>query len=687
MRTQFKSFNFVLPASASVSSFSGKSVSILPNQLLVTAVLSGEISIKKHNTSKLFTEGNIAIMDSDVPFVIRENKENTQLLILTIDNSYYEAQFPHINSTLFCKPTSDKCNRLFPLVLDTALALMEPQPETYSIIDENLKSILKIILDDCQYFSDLIKNNFSNPNTQIEYIGLMQNILLYIFNNYTEKISLSAFAHQMYLSENYLSHLIKKISGASFKELLSFIRCRKSESMLINSAKRLGEISYLSGFSAPVYYKRSFEKFWGISPEEYRKTCSKQPIRQRLTDEGYVLDAKTSIFDFASKYNIKLSISSERFFTNDTVYVDHYIEYFKKVLSDEGAINNIDAEMNESSHGAFINMQKEFQMNIITIDASILVNKITSSNQLTIATNINYLIWSKFKVRFVIHSLSPNITSAIVRFMKFYYHRFNRTLYEIDFSIKANAPTDTLTRYKISLSEKLREEIGTFFNIEINTAYIQTARYFPYLYDSFVLTPFAMDELFHPENWKRSIDFSLIDAVSENGYILAGGIGLLTWNGIKKPWWHAYNLVSKLRGSIVSKGKDHIITNNSGIITILTYNTCGLPPAYLNSIKSIHELFDVIQNKGHIREHSFQLMNTFGKYKIITYTINEASCLFSKWANLGYPEYLTLEEEIVLSQICHPEVEFDTVESNGRIDITTKEDSFGVTCVVLKKIQ
>lgn len=679
-------FNYSFPISAGVFKLEKKQIQLTSKHMMMITILSGQLMIEKGNRNSNYNEGDIALISCGSPVVLKVTGSNTQVLIIGIDTTHYRDQFPHIDSAIFDKSKPITRSKMLPLLLECAFALAERNPESYNVINENIKEALKIALDDCQYFSEVIKENYSSANTQLEYTVLMQSILQYIDNNYTDKISLTDFARREHLSENYMSHLIKKISGTTFKELLGFIRCRKAEPMLLDQNKRINEIAYAVGFSAPSYFKSSFEKYYKMTPEEYRDHNRTADYAKILPDEYSLLDSKRTLRDFATKYNITLSITTDRFFTMDTVYADHYIEHFQKVLSDEGPINNIDAEMNESSHEAFINMQKEFRMSIITLDASILLDKTASGNQLTIATNINYLIWSKFKVRFVINSLSNNMTSAIVRFMKFYFRRFNETMDEIDFSIRVNAPEDVLTMYKLTLSEKLREEVGPFFHVHVQPVLSQDIKYFNNLYDSFILAPFAMDELFHPENWKIGIDFSLIDAVSENGHILAGGCGLLTWNGIKKPWWHAYNLASKLKGSIVSKGPDHIITNNNGIITILTYNMCGMQPSYLQSIKTIQDLYDSIHNKGHVREHAFQLMNTYGKYKIITYSVNDTACLFSKWAGLDYPEYLTREEETVLSQICHPEVKFSTVEANGKIDITTKEDSFGVTCVVLEKV-
>ncbi len=678
-------FDFGLPVSIDILKLNEAPVFLHRKDIMIVIVLSGAVSLKKNIYSREYSEGSLALIDSDAPFEMDPKENNTIILMMSIDTLYYKTQFPHLESTIFSDIPSELQNRLLTLLLDSSFALTEKNIESYSIIADNIKDALTIILDHCQYFSKIIRSNFSSQKTQNEYTDLMQHILYYLNTNYLEKVSLKDFSDQEHLSENYLSHLIKKISNASFRELLSFIRCKKAEKHLLDPEKKINEISYLVGFSSPSYFRINFKKFYAESPEEYRAEYLSTKHREHLPPGCDLAETKMLIRKFAGEHNIGLSLTPDRFFTVDTVPIDNYLEHFKKVLSDEGEIKNINVEMNKSSHQAFMNMQNDFRMNIITIDASVLIEKDNNSSYLTIAKNVNDFFNSGFKVIFVIHSLSNRLVAAIAQFMKFYFRRFIDTLEEISFCLKVKAPKDMLTKYKLALSEKLHEEIGSYFKITISSDYSAGVSYHPALYDSFVLPPFAMDELFHPENWKIPIEFSLIDAVDENGDILLGGDGLLCWNGLKKPWCHAYNLCSKLRGSIISKGRDHIITNSNDHITILTYNTCGIPSSYIKSITSEEQLFDIIRNKGHSREHCFQLLNIFGSYKIITYSVNETSCLFSKWAQLGYPEYFTLEEENILAQICHPEITFDTAVIDGKIDITTKESSFGVTCVVLEK--
>ena len=105
---------------------------------------------------------------------------------------------------------------------------------------------------------------------------------------------------------------------------------------------------------------------------------------------------------------------------------------------------------------------------------------------------------------------------------------------------------------------RILSETGLKIDVIYASDYVDEINYLPAIYDSFVMAPFAVDELLNPKKWRKEIAFSLIDEVGFSGKFLSGGNGLLTWNGIKKPWWHAYMLLAKLRGNVVDQGEDYM---------------------------------------------------------------------------------------------------------------------------------
>jgi len=514
----------------------------------------------------------------------------------------------------------------------------------------------------------------------------MQQVLHYMNVNYEQKLSLSHLADKNLLNSNYLSHLFKKISGKTFNELVAYVRCLKSEMYLIKSDWKISEVSYEVGFSLPDYYKKSFLKTYGISPQEHREiyfnsSDNKTDIFEYSHEQGIDL-----IKVFAHDHQINIDSFSGRIFSIDNVNISNSLSIFASPFSEIGETKNIGSEMSERAQQAFINMQKEFRMQGITIEGDEIFMKSIENSGLTIAKNIDYLINSGFDIIIVLRKDSPHYITALTNFMTFYSRRFKNTLKYISCYLEINADKQRVELFRKQLYSRLSNELGISFMIFIHPQDTTKFNCAPFLYDSFVLTPFAMDELFHFDNWPGELAFSMLDPVNKSGNIMAGGNGLLTWNGIKKPWWHAYRLAAKLRGNIISAGADHIVTNENNDIVILTYNLCGFSPVFLKTIDTKEKLYEIARKKNNTREHHFRLDSISGTYKVIRYTIDITSCLFVKWAKLGYPEYLSSEEEQIIAETSYPKVDFDKISINGKHEISLIEESFGVSCMVLEKL-
>ena len=75
------------------------------------------------------------------------------------------------------------------------------------------------------------------------------------------------------LSPNYFSSIFKKELGTSFLEYLNRYRIEKSMKLLQNTSMKSYEIAYACGFSDEGYYGKTFKKFTGKTPNEYKKSC------------------------------------------------------------------------------------------------------------------------------------------------------------------------------------------------------------------------------------------------------------------------------------------------------------------------------------------------------------------------------------------------------------------------------
>ena len=86
----------------------------------------------------------------------------------------------------------------------------------------------------------------------------------------SRQISLNEVADHVYVSKWHLSKLLTRETGQSFFDLLGSMRIEKAKKLLYDPSRRIHEIAEDLGFSDVAHFSRSFKKFVGCTPGEYR---------------------------------------------------------------------------------------------------------------------------------------------------------------------------------------------------------------------------------------------------------------------------------------------------------------------------------------------------------------------------------------------------------------------------------
>lgn len=103
---------------------------------------------------------------------------------------------------------------------------------------------------------------------------IMKEMIEYIEKNYTLDIGLDDLTSQFHMSREHISRLFKKETGENFISYLTRLRM-KNAARLINEAKHsMQTVAENIGFNDASYFSRSFKKYYGISPEDYRRKFS-----------------------------------------------------------------------------------------------------------------------------------------------------------------------------------------------------------------------------------------------------------------------------------------------------------------------------------------------------------------------------------------------------------------------------
>jgi AraC-like DNA-binding protein len=105
---------------------------------------------------------------------------------------------------------------------------------------------------------------------------IYSDIIDYIQLNITKNIKVSDVATHFGYNEKYLSHLFGDISGIPLKHLITQRKMEAANYMLTDTNTPIADIAKSLGFLDSHNFSRSYKKFTGLTPSEYRNAFAKR---------------------------------------------------------------------------------------------------------------------------------------------------------------------------------------------------------------------------------------------------------------------------------------------------------------------------------------------------------------------------------------------------------------------------
>ncbi len=125
-----------------------------------------------------------------------------------------------------------------------------------------LKSAIYAIFE--EYFSKVKITKLVGEN------DMLSKMLMYIYEHFSENITLAKMAQSFGYNPNYISHCFKSVIGMNFCSFTNCVRIEKSKNLLLTTNMSASEISAVCGFSSERNYHRVFKSVTGTTPTEYR---------------------------------------------------------------------------------------------------------------------------------------------------------------------------------------------------------------------------------------------------------------------------------------------------------------------------------------------------------------------------------------------------------------------------------
>lgn len=189
-----------------------------------------------------------------------------------------------------CNETVDKggLKRFYGQLLQTALRASQIKgADLHGLLGDkyiSLENALNLLTGEelseyVNYVVKMVTECVNDKVTHKDISGLIQ----YIDTHYNEEIYLENMAEKLNTSSKYLSRIVKEQLGINFAQYVASVRIKKAKELLVGTNKTINEIMVLTGFTMRNTFIRTFRKFEGVTPSEYRKIMSND-IAKEMTD-------------------------------------------------------------------------------------------------------------------------------------------------------------------------------------------------------------------------------------------------------------------------------------------------------------------------------------------------------------------------------------------------------------------
>lgn len=140
---------------------------------------------------------------------------------------------------------------------------------------KKLSRLLKLACDICE--SRLQSRQYEScahtpDSTQLSYDSLTENVKAYIQDNYSDcNLHLVSLGEHFDITPYYLSNIFKKEEGTALMDYIARLRIEKAKEYIDSLDISMSEIAEKVGFNNVRTFLRTFKKFEGITPSQYKE--------------------------------------------------------------------------------------------------------------------------------------------------------------------------------------------------------------------------------------------------------------------------------------------------------------------------------------------------------------------------------------------------------------------------------
>lgn len=157
---------------------------------------------------------------------------------------------------------TDASPDIMDIVYEICLECLEKKNYYVYMMDTLLLMLLGVLIRNYESTCEL-------PKIHRKQDGINYGILQYIEEHY-QNISLQELADKFHYTPQHMSSLLKELTGSSFNQYILEKRMAAAEDYLLNTTLKIKDISGACGYQNQEHFIRTFKKYYGTTPVDYR---------------------------------------------------------------------------------------------------------------------------------------------------------------------------------------------------------------------------------------------------------------------------------------------------------------------------------------------------------------------------------------------------------------------------------
>jgi AraC-like DNA-binding protein len=230
----------------------------------IICILNGEGSVIHNDESFSISAGDIVIINSNCLHGILSKERKLTFRYLIVDRSFCLSN--GIDTSMLSFNTKVRDEEIFDLMHEIAELYEENEDILYRVPSLRC-AVLRMLLLIIKRHLTPTTNGGAVSERSANYVKQAKE---YIRASFDKDISLDDVAEFVGVNKCYLSREFHKYAGYSVIEYLNRTRCNAAQLLLSEGKMNVCEVGVACGFRNKSYFAKTFRRYVGMSPGEYR---------------------------------------------------------------------------------------------------------------------------------------------------------------------------------------------------------------------------------------------------------------------------------------------------------------------------------------------------------------------------------------------------------------------------------